>query len=272
MAEINVKLDRILISLEKLTTRIDVLENSVTATHNYVSKLDQKLSQRCDELECAIKQKTDSTMFVDLKNKVEILEAKLEFFSEKEKNTLDYTKRVEQKFESYFMEADRDKLSNEAYSKRLNILIHGIEEHSTNPWETREETRTKLNNFLMDGLRMDNYESLLLVDFHRLPQRPVYKDGIKINRPIIYKLSNIQDKQSVLRATKHLKVYNERRSKNLKNAPSVYITDHLPKPFYLQKKSLLPLFKEAKNLGKKTNWRIMNGEYCLFIDGVKALH
>ena len=85
MAEINVKLDRILISLEKLTTRIDVLENSVTATHNYVSKLDQKLSQRCDELECAIKQKTDSTMFVDLKNKVEILEAKLEFFSEKEK-------------------------------------------------------------------------------------------------------------------------------------------------------------------------------------------
>ena len=211
-------------------------------------------------------------MFVDLKNKVEILEAKLEFFSEKEKNTLDYTKRVEQKFESYFMEADRDKLSNEAYSKRLNILIHGIEEHSTNPWETREETRTKLNNFLMDGLRMDNYESLLLVDFHRLPQRPVYKDGIKINRPIICKLSNIQDKQSVLRATKHLKVYNERRSKNLKNAPSVYITDHLPKPFYLQKKSLLPLFKEAKNLGKKTNWRIMNGEYCLFIDGVKALH
>ena len=76
MAEINVKLDRILISLEKPTTRIDVLENSVTATHNYVSKLDQKLSQRCE---------TDSTMFVDLKNKVEILEAKLEFFSEKEK-------------------------------------------------------------------------------------------------------------------------------------------------------------------------------------------
>ena len=270
MAETNEKLDRILTLLENLTTRLDRLENSVSDNHSYVSKLDQKFTQRCDKLEGAVRQKTESTMFAELQNKVKNLEVKLEILSEQEAKHLDCTTRVEQKFESYFLEAERAKISSEAYSKRLNILVHGIEEYPTNPWETREETLTKLNKVLSDGLRLDNHKNFQMVDVHRLPQRPIYKNGNKINRPIICKLSSINDKQSIMKATNHLKEYNNAiRSKNSNNS-SVYITDHLPKLYYQQKKKLLPQFKQAKSFGKKNIWRIINGEYCLFIDGVRA--
>ena len=271
MAETNQKLDRILTLLENLTTRLDRLENSVSDNHSYVSKLDQKFTQRCDELEGAVKQKTESTMFAKLQNKVKNLEIKLEISSEQEAKHLESTTKVEQKFESYFLEAERAKITSEAYSKRLNILVHGIEEHHTNPWETREETLTKLNKVLSDGLRLDNHKNLRMVDVHRLPQRPIYKNGNKINCPIIRKLSSINDKQSIMKATKHLKEYNNAiRSKNYSNNSSVYITDHLPKLYYQQKKKLLPQFKQAKSFGKKTIWRIITGECCLFIDGVRA--
>ena len=79
-------------------------------------------------------------MFAELQNKVKNLEVKLEILSEQAVKHLDCATKVEQKFESYFLEAERVKITSEAYSKRLNTLVHGIEEHPTNPWETREET------------------------------------------------------------------------------------------------------------------------------------
>ena len=198
MAEINVKLDRILTSFEKLTTRIDRLENSVSATHNDVSNLDQMLTQRCDELEGVVKQKTNLAMFADLKDKVQNLEDKHDKSTDQEAKNLDYITKVKRKFESYFLEAERAKLSDEGYLKRLN----GIDELFTNPWETRE--KTKLNKFLSDGLRLENTESLHLVDFYRLPQRPVNRNGYEVIRPIICKRSKIKHKRSIMSVTKHL--------------------------------------------------------------------
>ena len=72
-------------------------------------------------------------MFAKLQNKVKNLEVKFEILSEQKAKHLDCTTKVEKKFESYFLEAERTKITSKAYSKRLNILVHGIEEHPTNP-------------------------------------------------------------------------------------------------------------------------------------------
>jgi len=74
----------------------------------------------------------------------------------------------------------------ECYNKRLNLLVHGIED---SPWETREQTKDKLNQFFIEGLKLDTKKHSF-VDLHRLPQRPVTTDGVKKARPIIFKLSN----------------------------------------------------------------------------------
>ena len=48
----------------------------------------------------------------------------------------------------------KQETAKEAYSKRLNLLIHGLTE-STKPWEKREETVEKYEKFVSDGLKLD---------------------------------------------------------------------------------------------------------------------
>ena len=100
---------------------------------------------------------------------------------------------------------------------------------------------------------------------HRLPQSSVYGNGNKINQPTICKLSNIKGKRSIMNAAKHLKHYNnELRIENSNNVSSVYVTNHLSKPFHQQKKRLLPLFKQAKNLEKKLTGELLTASIvCL---------
>ena len=51
------------------------------------------------------------------------------------------------------LEASKMKLQNEAYSKRLNVLIHGIVEDQKHPWKNRDTTVKLFINFLTDGLK-----------------------------------------------------------------------------------------------------------------------
>ena len=160
----------------------------------------------------------------------------------------------------------------ELYSKRLNILIHGLDE-SKEAWESTAQTKTVLTKFFTEGLEID-LNSLSLVDCHRLPQRPIFKEVQKVTRPIILKLANAFDKRLIFKAASKLKNYNMQDSghslsSNEKTSKSVYITEHLPHVLYQQKKKLLPLFKEAKNKKEPTKWAIVDGIYCLYIKDVK---
>jgi len=65
---------------------------------------------------------------------------------------------------------------------------------------------------------------------------------------------------------KNLKKFNEKRRLDDPLASYVFVTDYLPKMFELQRKKLQPQFKEARKYGQKTSWKIINGNYCLFID------
>ena len=60
---------------------------------------------------------------------------------------------------------------------------------------------------------------------------------------------NSNDKRLIFGSLKNLKQFNNARKLNQQN--SVYITEHLPKQFQLERKALLPAFKKAKALKKK---------------------
>ena len=59
--------------------------------------------------------------------------------------------------------------------------------------ENHEETLQKFENFLTKALDIDP-DNVEIADIHRLPQKPVIRQGAKVTRPIIVKLSNAMDK------------------------------------------------------------------------------
>ena len=42
----------------------------------------------------------------------------------------------------------------ESYDKRLNVLLHGIEEDGDSVWETRDVTLRKIHDFMKEGLQI----------------------------------------------------------------------------------------------------------------------
>ena len=137
----------------------------------------------------------------------------------------------------------------ESYEKLFNLLIIGIEETNTSVWEKRETTLKLVQDFMKRGLQIKYPSAIMLADYQRLLQHPVLKNGIKVNRPIIIKLTNSNDKRLIFGSLKNLKQFNNARKLNQQN--SVYIAEHLPKQFQLERKALLPAFKKAKALKKK---------------------
>ena len=153
----------------------------------------------------------------------------------------------------------------ESYDKRLNILIHGIQEDNNNVWEKREKTIEIFQDFLKNGLKI-NPNEIKLSDILRLPQQPITKNGIPVHRPIIVKLLIIHDKNLIFRSAKNFGPYNAMRKESGSTNLDTYITDHLPAKFQEQQKLLLPYYKEAKKNKKKTMWKALDGNYTLFID------
>jgi len=127
----------------------------------------------------------------------------------------------------------------DSYNKRLTFLIHGFEE--TSAWETRSESMNVCETFLSEALDLDP-ANLSIVDVHRLPQRPVFKDSEKVDRLIIVKLSNAFDKSQVFNQLKNLKEYNATQQRINPQSKRVYITEHLPAIFQQQRKSFSQTF------------------------------
>ena len=120
---------------------------------------------------------------------------------------------------------------------------------------------------MRDGLNIFNPSNIAFSDYHKLPQQPARKDGVKINRPIIIKLTNAADKHLIFSSLKHLKAHNNKR-RSLFMKPQ-YMTEHLSKPFQKEQTLLLPAFKAARQRKKKTNCIAENGHYNLYINNVK---
>ena len=78
---------------------------------------------------------------------------------------------------------------------------------------------------------------------------------------------DVFDKQKFVANLKHLKCYNKNRARSSQH---VYATEHLPIELQNQKKKLIPLYKEVKKEQKKTVWKIVDCEYCLFVNNERV--
>ena len=268
--EINSKLDSIIESIKILNTRLDGLEKSWQATQIQLQEIDLKLSSRCNHPETEVQAKAEKAVLKKLEETV--LEIKEQLAEENNKQCMlqEQFDQLASYCKNYFRELERINVSSEGYSKCFNLLVHGVSEDANFAWENREKTEEIFRSFLSEGLHLKDPKKVNLVDLHRLPQHLLYKNGIKVNRPIIFKLQNNYDKQLVMSRLKHLKTYNENRKKSATALPAVYVSEHLFKVHYLQKQRLLSLFKQARADNKKTSWCMHDGDYCLCIDGKKA--
>ena len=155
----------------------------------------------------------------------------------------------------------------ESYDKSLNVLMLALSETNGSTREKVEETQQIVRKFMQDGLPIENPSCMALVDCHRLPQRLVFQNREKVIRPIIIQLSNAMNKRYLFRKSKHLKTYISAR--RLPKEKNVFITEHLPKTFQKERKQLMPQFKLARRLDKKTAWRAEAGHYNLYVDNIK---
>ena len=236
---VEAELNQILVCLETLTKRLDAIDAKYETVNARINEVEEKFDAKLNEIEHQVKDKVCRNEFNHLENQ--------------------FKKQIESVYE--------ENLMKETYDKRLNSLIHGLEESETNAWETKDQTTKIFHDFLTKGLQIDP-TSMNIIDIHRLPQRPIFVNKAKKNRAIIIKLSTAMERKRIFSSLKHLKKFNEERSAS--NSPSIYVTEHLPKEFQIPKKSLMPQFKEARKLNKTTYRRAVEGRYCLFVDNVKV--
>ena len=236
------KLDKVLRTLENLTERMDKLDFELETFDNRLNKLESLFNDKINKLEQALENKSNV-------NDIDNIHIKLN--------------RIEQQQ----LEQESKNLMQESYDKRLNLLIHGLEESNKTDWETRESTQETIYEFFQKGHQIKEPRTIELIDCHRLPQRPIFKNNIKVNRPVVIKLAKKIDRRIIFSKLKNLKYYNEARKSQ--NKRPHYITEHLPKQFQVERKALLPHFQEARRLNKKTSWKAENGHYNLYIDNVK---
>ena len=237
MATIQIKLDKLITAVEKITKRLDNFDDQFGTLNERLNQLENKLERKYVKLE-------------------ENIEAEL----------IEVTKRLKI-LKEFRIDSGKAALMQESYNKRMNILIHGVEENEENVWENYQQTLQKFDNFLKEALHIDP-KNVEVADIHRLPQKPVIRRGVKVTRPIIVKLTNAMSKAQIFSNLNRLKTFNEARKRDGKG--TVYETEHLPREFLQRKKLLLPLFKQAKANQKKTAWRVENGEYTLYVDNQKV--
>ena len=90
--------------------------------------------------------------------------------------------------QEYKDKTEKAAIMQDSYNKRLNFLVNGLEEATDTSWETHNQTLDKCNWFFSKALDLDP-ESIQIIDIQRLPQWPLFRNGGKVNRPIIVKLT-----------------------------------------------------------------------------------
>ena len=270
MNEISTKLDKIITKMDNIADRLSNVEVSVATLKSSLSIIEDEFEDRCKK----IKNIDDKVTNVDLNEvigRVNDLEqcsshrdCKLENLTQKLNDFVHFINMKEQKNKS-------NKIMQELYSKRLNLLIHGLKENEMYEFESRNETYALFTKFLQEALGLGP-DSIQLADIHQLPQHTIFKNGKRTTRPIIIKLSSVFNKNIILKSWKKLKSYNLKLSSNMgDDFEYVYVTEHLLKNLQLQKKRLLPAFKQAKSERKRAIWQIENAEYRLYVEGRKVI-
>ena len=97
---VEAKLDQILVCLETLTKRLDAIDAKYETVNARINEVEEKFDAKLNEVEHQVKDKVCRNEFNHLENQ--------------------FKKQIESVYE--------ENLMKETYDKRLNLLIHGLEE------------------------------------------------------------------------------------------------------------------------------------------------
>ena len=135
-------MDKLIKAVEEVTLRLDNLDGKFHSLSERLNKLENKPEHKYVELEEAVE-----TKLADVKKRL-------------------------RKLDKFQIDAKKAALMQDSYNKRLNILIHGVEENERSVWENHEETLQKFENFLTKALDIDP-DNVEIAGIHRPPQKPV---------------------------------------------------------------------------------------------------
>ena len=249
---VEAKLDKILTFLDSINTRLNTVESKLEIFSKRMDNIEtnfDRMNERFDDFE--EKQKLENKTFT------EALDSKI---SKKEFD------KLAERMDYIFDQGRKQHLMIDLYNKCLNLLIYGFEDNKA--WETKEQSKAIIDNFLLEALQIDLAE-IHLVDVHRLPRHPISFRGKQVTRPIIIKLPNVFEKEKIMNSLPKLKAYNQKRGELATSNLLIFISEHLPKEFQNHKKSLMSKFKKAREENKSTKWKAVDGEYCLFVEDTK---
>lgn len=153
----------------------------------------------------------------------------------------------------------KDQILNELRSKEYNLLLHGIPQQSDN--ESAEETENVFRAFVADTLRFpsSSLEKIKCANIHRLPRRnsteATTSGQTKKPPPIVVKFVNMCDKRAISALASRARTFN------------ASITRHLPISMQIQRKKLIRQANIFHKQGKNIRWKIVDADYCLFVNG-----
>ena len=150
------KIDAVLSSIKVLTKRVKIIEDKFERYKSRILSIDRRLGQQDEKI---------NNLTYELDTVV-----KLSDFNE----IRDRVKCLEKVAD----DARREALRQKSYNKRLNLLIHGVDELPDTVWETKLQTHMKVYEVFKEGLKID-LNSIKLVDIQRLQQRPIYDNQHK---------------------------------------------------------------------------------------------
>ena len=146
--EINAKLDKIITKMDNIADRLSNVEVSVATLKSSLSLIEDKFEDRCKKIEKNIDDKVTSVDLNEVIGRVNDLEqcsshrdCKLENLTQKLSDFMHSINMKEQKNES-------NRIMQELYSKRLNLLIHGLKENEMNEFVSRKKTYALFTRFL----------------------------------------------------------------------------------------------------------------------------
>ena len=123
---------------QNTTTRLDDIDTKLERVDVRLDVAEEKIDTKCNELEKALNEK----------------------ISEKE------FKKLELQFQQPMEFSYQEKSIKEIYAKKLNLLMHGLEEDKGSVWKNKEKTTHIFQKFLSGGLKLER-DSINLVDNHR---------------------------------------------------------------------------------------------------------
>ena len=228
MTSMNAKLDLLLKNQAdnelKLSDRLTAIDNSLKELN--------KLPKRVEQLESF--QSAQTSANADLAILLEERDQRIN--------------ALELKFINLNEANEKEATLKQLYDRRLNLLLHGIPDKA---WETPQESKVHVVNFLKNILKLNDADNMGFVDVHRLPANRINaqrsEDEKRKRRPIVFKLHTIADRKKIRDELHLLEKYNENKPRNEKVSVSI----HLPRNLQLQRKALVPEYVKQLKAGKK---------------------